>query len=396
MVEISEIMDADSLREWLKALPFDEDEKRRIAVTIAYRAAMRVLPVYWNWRLVNWDENGPDRPALAIARACLIVGVSGERPSPEISAAVELPSRVSDPDAAVKPAVEAAVRSIRAAAGMIYGENTITGVGNVARDAAETVGADLSVVGDLMSLSDLSAGAKPEMWKAIRSDCATLAQGGVRLDAIALWPDKNPYEGVWRQIRDALPEGWEFWRDWYQDALDGKPPNWDMLTEIALIPNEDWDKGADHVNRLIAGIVEKHRLLHEVRRLRGALVEIRQKARRGPSDGANMLGHNNPPEMIADDPQVIEKVEIIWANLNEAEKTLEKLSPSPDVLKRIGQSLLNVGNYVLGLADVIAKAAAKSVGKAAGPSLLAWLLANAPAVKSLGKGLIEYAKSYCW
>ncbi len=94
----------------------------------------------------------------------------------------------------------------------------------------------------------------------IRADCTALATGDVRLDQTPLWSGANPVSENWVQTRETLPEGWDFWRDWYQNALDGVKPNWDMLTEIALIEPADWDKGADHVNGVIAGIVGEARL----------------------------------------------------------------------------------------------------------------------------------------
>ena len=264
MAEISEITDRESLAAWLKALPFEEEEARRVAVTIAHRASMRVLPVYWHWALENRDGKGSLNPALHVLRVCLIAGVGSARPSPDVSTAAEHASAaeraplVFFPSPAVKPAAEAAVRSISGAAGVVISGQPQEVASNVVRDAAENVGTDLSLVGNLMSLSNLSTGVTPEIWAATQSDCAALKDGWVPLDRTPLWPGGNPFEKLWQDIRSALPEGWEFWRDWYQKALDGVPPNWGMLEEIALIDPEDWDKGPDHVNRLIAEIQLKY------------------------------------------------------------------------------------------------------------------------------------------
>ena len=48
----------------------------------------------------------------------------------------------------------------------------------------------------------------------------------------------------------------EFWREWYQGFLDGKPLDWELQRRVALIPDADWEKGPEH----IAGIIEKIRL----------------------------------------------------------------------------------------------------------------------------------------
>ncbi len=66
----------------------------------------------------------------------------------------------------------------------------------------------------------------------------------------------------WEQLRASLhadAPDWQFWSDWYERVLRGGPQNWDMLTEIVLIPDADWKQGPRHVNAIIAGIVEKHR-----------------------------------------------------------------------------------------------------------------------------------------
>ncbi len=204
MVEISDIKDRESLRAWLEALPFDEDENRRIAVTIAHRAAMRVLPQYWQLSISSASARKNDLTALPILRCSLISGVAGTMPTPEIRSA-----------AFAAFAADAAFAA------------------NAAANAAAA-------------------------WKMIRADCTALATGDVRLDQTPLWSGANPVSENWVQTRETLPEGWDFWRDWYQNALDGVKPNWDMLTEIALIEPADWDKGADHVNGVIADIQLKY------------------------------------------------------------------------------------------------------------------------------------------
>lgn len=50
------------------------------------------------------------------------------------------------------------------------------------------------------------------------------------------------------------PDHWSFWRDWYQGFLDGKPINWDLQREVAMIPDADWDKGPEHIAEKIAEI----------------------------------------------------------------------------------------------------------------------------------------------
>ncbi|MDD7970072.1 hypothetical protein [Roseinatronobacter alkalisoli] len=76
-----------------------------------------------------------------------------------------------------------------------------------------------------------------------------------------LWKGENPLSQLWAEaslkIR-AQGDGWQFWVEWYENALYGRQQDWALLTKIALISPEDWDKGADHVNALIAEIRLQH------------------------------------------------------------------------------------------------------------------------------------------
>ncbi|UWQ04229.1 hypothetical protein [Aliiroseovarius crassostreae] len=46
----------------------------------------------------------------------------------------------------------------------------------------------------------------------------------------------------------------KFWRDWYQGFLDGKPLDWELQRRVALIPDQDWEKGPEHIARKIEEI----------------------------------------------------------------------------------------------------------------------------------------------
>lgn len=58
-------------------------------------------------------------------------------------------------------------------------------------------------------------------------------------------------------LGDSLTD-WSFWIDWYQRIVNGRPQNWKMLEEIALIDPKDWDNGAEHVNALISEIQARY------------------------------------------------------------------------------------------------------------------------------------------
>lgn len=96
--------------------------------------------------------------------------------------------------------------------------------------------------------------------ESLRADCAALLAGN-SLECRPQWDGENTLTPLWADIRPqilAQREGWRYWLDWYENALHGRPQDYDLLTRIALIPQEDWDKGADHIDALIARIRAEH------------------------------------------------------------------------------------------------------------------------------------------
>lgn len=88
MVEIADIEDVDSLQAWLKALPQDTPKDkaraREIAVTLAARAAARVLPIWWAYVLGEKDARDHDLTALPGLRAILTSEVAGLVNTPDV------------------------------------------------------------------------------------------------------------------------------------------------------------------------------------------------------------------------------------------------------------------------------------------------------------------------
>lgn len=180
MVEIKDIKDQKSLRKWL------EGRSREEAVWIASRAAMRALPLFWEWTFSDRARKD-DLTALPVLRCLLISSVAAVRPTEDIKAAA-------------RAAADAAAAAARAAAAF---------------------------------------------WNATRTDCGHIVSGRLETPP-ELWPrsDDAPVFN-WPHVKSTATEPeWSFWIKWYQDALDGVKPDWDLLERIALkIDKAIWDAG---------------------------------------------------------------------------------------------------------------------------------------------------------
>ncbi|MGY6410892.1 MAG: hypothetical protein ACXIUV_07710 [Alkalilacustris sp.] len=243
-----EVADRDSLKAWLdslsRATPEQEAEARRIAVAIAHRAAMRIMPLAAPL-FFSKEARKRARTAQPMFRLLIISGVAGVCPTPKMrDAADAVPAAVftyatRDADAAraswAARAAYSAAAACNAAAAYDYAAATA--------EAAYTAAADAGV------------------WAAVERDCHAI-NVEMPLHHTPLWPDgTNPLAEVWRSAAKALTEAgpeWAFWIDWYEKCLKGTPQDWQgILTDIALIPPDDWDKGPKHIAGLIRGVAEE-------------------------------------------------------------------------------------------------------------------------------------------
>ena len=115
-----------------------------------------------------------------------------------------------------------------------------------------------------------------QMWRAFKQDLrevdARIPSAQTRADRVMslavapLWPDGIPTSADhdWSTLAHSLresDESWTYWIDWYETILSGGPRNEALELDICLIPDADWkhEDNPLHVNRIIQGLVEKHR-----------------------------------------------------------------------------------------------------------------------------------------
>lgn len=215
MIEISDIQDPKSLETWLTDWPrengLDKAAIQAVAVSVAYRAAMRVLPVWWHWTLTKAAQKH-DLTALPILRCCLISGVAAKMPTPEI-----------------RNAAAAAIADAAAAA----------------TDAAAAAHAAIADATDF--------------WASVQIDCHLISENG-DLFAAPLWgTEMSSLAPIWQDVKKQdIGAEWSFWIKWYDDVLAGRRQDWSLLEKIALIDSEIWDAGPGAVAKEIEKISAKH------------------------------------------------------------------------------------------------------------------------------------------
>ncbi|MEL6523597.1 MAG: hypothetical protein AAFQ66_21660 [Pseudomonadota bacterium] len=245
MVEIADINDIDSFRDWLK----DTGASNEVRIWLVYRNAIRVLPIYWN----HTRSPHNNLKASPVLRSCLTVAAVIRFPhDAELQEVAERVASVADGGAV--------------AAANAYAD---------ASDAAETAyAAYTAAVAAAFATATASndfyykaADSAAAHWGALKSDCRTVLEDHWLRQPKAVWNVvENPFAEEWQSIRVQLSVDenaprlnvWSFWIDWYQRALDGTEDRWDMLRDIALIPDDIWSGDLSTLTEQINDVQLKH------------------------------------------------------------------------------------------------------------------------------------------
>ena len=250
MVAVEEIKDGDSLRVWLQT----GSRRGYLPVGIASRAALRVLPYYWN-QCQQPNSEKQDLSLLPIIRACLNALLSFKSASGDsvsISAVEQAAAAAAEnvanihKEAALAGSNDKIAAVEYTAASAFFAE--AAGNTSVTRNVVEAVAAAAQVVG----------GSERSFWKAIQFDCTIFSIGDVSWHE--LWPGGDNllsryWTEIWtRESADKISPHWKFWVRWYDGILTGAEPDWDLLKQVASIEPEVWDAGPGEVAKAIKKI----------------------------------------------------------------------------------------------------------------------------------------------
>lgn len=390
----SDIKDEETLNFWLNSRPSTD------SIVISQRAALRVAPIWFAAMATDWADD-KEFSDLAQLRLLITAATAGTYQTQETKTAARallshamsirgFSARITDPieipelalgETDIEPALAARASAGHALSVAFDYPHSILALVSHAVFAARAAGRYMG----------------REVWASVMTDCATL-EAGQTLDGVPLWDDTpNPFQIELKQTRTrwSTPNSsYAFWLRWYEAALEGNSLNPELERDIALIPDADWEKGAEHIAALIADLEERHDLKAQVQALRQQLTLAQTAA----ADAAHR-GHNQPPELIDSAPEVQREITIIFDTLDDAEEELSKTNPSPTRLKVIGQALLNAGmalaKYCGGLGDTALQKAAEELGTSGTKWAIrigaaSWA-AQAQPVQSLGRVILEYA-----
>ncbi len=261
-----EIVDEESFETFLSRLPgatrYDD------AVTLASRSVLRVFPIWVRAMPEAWARK-ENVSALSIARIIVRLLVATKRQDYSMGYLASYPSsaaRAFDTTRAVGAAnvassAESATYAARCAAFSLARARSDTRAASRA-DADAVFAAAASADAANKAAASVSPDATFELRAALRAEYYPVRK---QLDIISfpLWKDSMPagLKPAWHEGRDWMQAnpGHTFWVRWYEAILAGRPltgdwdSHWQLLHDIALIPDADWEKGAKHV----AGLIEK-------------------------------------------------------------------------------------------------------------------------------------------
>lgn len=245
MSDLPDFHHRDQMEAWLKGHPPE------ISVQFAHRAAMRVAPIFWEWR--RRQSRDLDLTEVFVARALIISGVAALGPT--------LDMRVADAAAAAFAADAAAAYPFNAAAASnatfaAYAANAAA----YAAAAADAYASNAAASNASNAASKAYAAAAGYASDAFASDAAMIENGKIPLTA-RLWPEASPLQPTWAKVRTTWRKRggmWDVFADWYSRALNGQKQNWDKLTEIAVLPPDVWEDDEAELERQILDIQARY------------------------------------------------------------------------------------------------------------------------------------------
>ncbi len=257
----AEFWDREDLQAWLITQP------REVALVIAARSALRVLPLLATAAPPATDLVGQERfpqlitllfHSVALTRFASLypsqLNILPWRSTRSLISRIEFSYAAAN---SVAKTARAALETVLA--------NPITAAADTAQFSAQAVYPAVAV-----SKDTVGAGSKAEadIWRAVSFDANSLSLGGLLLHQVAersLWPNGEPEWSLarWAQLQAALSAtgNWDCWREWYVACARGEHIAKELETVYATVRPDLWNQGPTAVNSWIVeqlrGFTEK-------------------------------------------------------------------------------------------------------------------------------------------
>lgn len=260
-ISIDDITDQESLITWLNERP--KAVRQNCAVFIAARSALRVMSIAVDgFQFSGWSRDS-DFTSTPIWHSLIISSVAAKLPSDDMRKAAS----AADAAAFASGGAFASDAAAAFAAGAAFSSGD-----DAAAFAAASAAFASSAAADAASASAFAAAAAAAVWRNVRADCRAwmdraAVDGTCGIDVAPLIDGEFKISPDWAVVREKLLNDsdpkrgadWLFWVEWYDKILRGDPQDWDMLYEIAVSQDIDWEASPREVNAAIARIVEKYR-----------------------------------------------------------------------------------------------------------------------------------------
>ncbi len=228
-MEIDEVVDQETLKAYLAALPYQE--RCEVSLRVATKAAARVLPVAVYGFSTDDEALGRDVTQVAIFGAVVISWVARKMPIREIATAA---------GAAVTTAISSHAATANSVASATISAASIAALAAPNTDAnPDPVAVALAATNSAASLNMFNH------WQIVRLDLAADR---------ALWPGGPPakLQEIWSKSVTVFrrhPADWSIWIHWYNRILQDRDWHPEAIGAVlAKITQDDWEKGPAHIN----------------------------------------------------------------------------------------------------------------------------------------------------
>jgi hypothetical protein len=243
---------------WLQGKP------REVAVMLAARAALRVLPILQATELNEFFLESFVLPAfhsLGISWAAARYPTYGTELAARAATATNEVIILGGDVTAPVAANYAANLAVRAAAA----DAAFDAVGIAADTAAQSTAAIVTFARftSRAAFARSTARMAAAFWSAVSTDATRVELGTATSDiaGLPLWPKDQP-EGLWslwQKLKEALhadKQDWDVWTAWYEARLEGRVREEERELAYVRIDDELWDQGPAIVNAEIKRRIE--------------------------------------------------------------------------------------------------------------------------------------------